>query len=224
MSVALERSDARSGCTLAASNLGLYDQSRWVWRELNLELVSGVRSALVAPSGKGKTALLLSLAGLITPTEGEVSLDGVSFADWHAPSYRARVAYLPQRPVLSDAPTVEALIREPFSYRVHQQRQFPDRQLQQWLALLGRPDDFLQRRASTLSGGEQQITALLRCLALQPTLLLLDEPTASLDAATAEQLEALLADWLAADSTRGWLWVSHNEAQIARIADRVITL
>lgn len=213
-----------SQAVLRASDLGLFDRGRWVWRHFGLELSAGERVVLKGPSGSGKTALLRVLSGLLNCEEGQILLDGKALGDWSMPGYRSRVAYLAQRPVLSDAKEVEALIRLPFSYHIHASRQFPEAQLASWLEKLGRKPDLLQRQVSSLSGGEQQLVALLRMLALDPQCLLLDEPTAALDAPTARQVEQLLADWLAGDDTRCWLWVSHDEPQMQRVSDRVVEL
>jgi putative ABC transport system ATP-binding protein len=92
-----------------------------------------------------------------------------------------------------------------------------------WLERLGRPPSFLDLEASHLSGGEAQLMALLRALQLDPDVLLLDEPTASLDAATTERVEQLLRRWLA-EAPRACLLVSHDGAQLRRLAGRQLPL
>ncbi len=78
-----------------------------------------------------------------------------------------------------------------------------------YLQLLHKPADFLQRSVSVISGGEAQIVAFLRALQLSPLVLLLDEPTASLDTATANCLETLVAAWQNEAPKRAYLWTSH---------------
>jgi putative ABC transport system ATP-binding protein len=76
---------------------------------------------------------------------------------------------------------------------------------------------------SNLSGGETQITALLRALQLDPTVLLLDEPISALDPETARAVEALLLEWVdEAALERAWVWVTHGAAQADRIARRTV--
>ena len=86
--------------------------------------------------------------------------------------------------------------------------------------------DLAQRSARTLSGGQQQRLALARAWALQPDVLLLDEPTASLDPHAKREVEALMAEFAAGDDGRPMtlVFASHNLGQVKRLADRVIYL
>jgi putative ABC transport system ATP-binding protein len=88
----------------------------------------------------------------------------------------------------------------------------------------GRAPDFLDKLASDLSGGEAQIAALVRVLQLAPDVLLLDEPTASLDPASARSIEALVSAWFDADAERACIWVSHDLEQARRVATRHLTM
>ena len=92
-----------------------------------------------------------------------------------------------------------------------------------WLVALGRDPAFLAYDAERLSGGELQLMALLRALQLDPTVLLLDEPTASLDRDTSVAVEALLVEWLAA-GPRAAVFNSHDSEQIQRFASRTLEL
>lgn len=213
-----------SPLSLQARDLGLHDSGRWVWRHLSLTVDPGERVALRGPSGSGKTALLLTLAGLIPATEGSVRLGGRPMAQWWMPDYRSRVGYLAQRPALDEADSVDALVSAPFLYRVRSRQAYPREKIEAWLHVLGRDPGFLARRPETLSGGEQQVAALLRLLATNPRVLLLDEPTAAMDADLAGAVQNLLARWQALDSDRSWLWVSHSAGQVSAVADRVVEL
>lgn len=209
---------------LEARSLGLHDSGRWVWRHLDFDLAAGERVALTGPSGSGKTALLLILAGLLEAGEGEIRLDGKAIDQWSMTLYRSRVGYLPQRPMLDEDAGVEEVLALPFEYRIHRQHSFPRDRVVAWLEALGRGRDFLERRVRSLSGGEQQLAALLRLLAVSPQVLLLDEPTAAMDEAISRQAETLLEQWRREEEGRGWLWVSHNADQVERIADRRLEL
>ena len=92
------------------------------------------------------------------------------------------------------------------------------------LAALGRDAGFLQQPVTALSGGEAQITALVRALLVEPQVLLLDEPTASLDPATARAAEALVARWREAGGGRACIWTSHDRDQLRRVAHREVAL
>ncbi|MCP8690097.1 ABC transporter ATP-binding protein [Marinobacterium sedimentorum] len=209
---------------LQGHSLGLQDQKRWIWRKLELAIAAGERVALTGPSGSGKTTLMRALAGLVPLTEGDLVLEQRPLQQWSMPDYRSRIAYLAQRPELGDGDTVEAVLSAPFQYRAHHNQEYPRNLIEQALQQLGRDPGFVQRPVGSLSGGEQQITALLRLLALQPALLLLDEPTAALDPRAALAVEQLLDAWQRETPGRAWLWSSHDSDQITRMCTRRIEL
>lgn len=139
------------------------------------------------------------------------------------PQYRSQVIYLHQRPALMEG-TVELNLRQVYRLALHCQKAYNRQQILQYLAPLNRDGDFLQRSVDNLSGGEAQMVACLRALQLAPRVLLLDEPTASMDEATAQQLEALILQWQQADSRRACIWTSHNSRQLDRVTDRQFIL
>ena len=192
--------------------------------EVSIQIAGGERIALSGPSGSGKTLLLRALALLDPLSAGNVFWNGNPVQGGCVPAYRAQVAYLQQQPVLRDEP-VESLLRQPFAWKTHADKHFSKERLEKWLALLGRRSSFLEKRSADLSGGEKQIVALLRIIQLDPNVLLLDEPTAALDADSATAVETLVADWLAeSQPQRATLWVSHNAQQAQRVADRQLLI
>jgi putative ABC transport system ATP-binding protein len=196
---------------------------RLLWSQLDLALVAGDRLGLVAPSGAGKTLLLRTLAQLDPPQAGTFSLLGRPPAAWGLPRWRAMVLYLAQRPVAVGG-TVEANLRAPWRFRERRGGgAWSYERITGWLAALGREPSFLTYNAERLSGGELQLLALLRALQFDPTVLLLDEPTASLDGVTTAAVEALLIAWLAA-GPRASVLVSHDSEQIQRFATRTLEL
>ena len=197
--------------------------TRWLWRGLAIRLAPGERVAISGPSGSGKTLLLRALAGLDEVDEGEIALAGRYIDDWPMPSYRATVAYLPQRATMVEG-TVEANLRLPFTLRTHSRREFPLEEAERSLSDLGRPSDFLRQPATELSGGEAQLVALLRALLIKPKVLLLDEPSASLDESASEALEAVVGRWLEAEHGRAVIWTSHRSSQLERVTDRRVDL
>ena len=93
---------------------------------------------------------------------------------------------------------MEDNLRYPFTLKAQQPRSFDRRRALDLLEALGRGAGFLDKSSRDLSGGEAQIVAFVRAVQLEPTVLLLDEPTASLDLATARALEAVLNGWFTA--------------------------
>ena len=208
---------------LQARRLGFAIDARTLWHDLDLTLGAGERLAVVGASGSGKSLLLRTLAGLEPLQSGELIFQGRPLSDWSMPAYRARVVYVPQRPALPEG-EVEAALRVPFQFRVHRHQQFPADRARQLLSSLGRDASFLQQRTERLSGGEAQIVAMLRALLIGPEVLLLDEPTASLDAHAVSAVETLVENWLRAQPQRACVWTSHDRQQIERISDRVLSL
>ncbi len=168
----------------------------------DLSIDAGECVSLRGPSGSGKSLLLRAIADL-DPHQGEVWLDGVPCEQIPAPQWRRQVALLPV---------------ESQWWQDKVGAHFPDAHCP-WLEPLGFDETALGWQVSRLSSGEKQRLALARALMNRPRVLLLDEPTASLDEISAAALEAVVADYRHAASA-AVLWVSHSAAQAARVASR----
>ena len=173
-----------------------------------LRVTAGERLALVGSNGSGKSTLLRTLHGLIAPAAGSIRHDA-----------RARQAMLFQRPYMLRASVLNNVALGLWL------KGAPWRQAQedalQALMRVGLAD-LAQRNARALSGGQQQRVALARAWALKPQVLLLDEPTASLDPTAKREVERLMADFSEAGMTL--IFSSHNLGQVKRLASRVIYL
>jgi ABC-type iron transport system FetAB ATPase subunit len=157
---------------------------------------------LSGPSGAGKTLLLRSIADL-DPHEGRAFLDEVDSSTLDAPVWRRTVGLLP-----AESQWWSDTVRPHFS------TVDPER-----LEALGFGGEVMDWEVSRLSTGERQRLALLRLLVNRPRALLLDEPTAALDASNVDQVEALLEDYRN-ETKAPVLWVSHDPAQAARVSER----
>lgn len=196
----------------------------WLLHDVSLALAPGERAALIGPSGAGKTLLMRALALLDPLDRGAVWWRGRDVASHDVPAFRARVIYLQQRPALFEG-SVEDNLRAPFALKTHRSASFDRERVRATFEALGRDDGFLAKLHRDLSGGEAQLTALVRALQLDPSVLLLDEPTAALDRETARRVEDLLAQWAGAgDGRRSLLWISHDPEQAARVADRRLVM
>ncbi|MDJ0784439.1 MAG: ATP-binding cassette domain-containing protein [Desulfosarcinaceae bacterium] len=171
-------------------------------RAIDLDLAPGECVGITGPSGSGKSLLLRALADM-DPFEGQISLGGESVHSMPAPQWRRRVALLPATSAWwydsvgphfrrVDTPAYEAL---------------------------GFPPEVADWEIRRLSSGERQRLSLLRLLAMRPEVLLLDEPTANLDAANTRRAEALITAYIR-QRMAATLWVSHDRDQLERLCAR----
>lgn len=199
------------------------DRQRWLLRDIALSIQPGERVALVGPSGAGKTLLLRALVLLDPCDHGHLRWRGQPVGGETVPAFRRQAIYLPQRPSVG-AETVEDALRQPYTLQVHRDRSWDRAGVLRWLADFGRDATFLEKQGRELSGGERQITALIRALQLEPTLLLLDEPTAALDGDAVAAAEAVLDRWQKAAAERALIWVTHDAALARRVSQRIIAI
>lgn len=183
-------------------------------------LHGGDRVAITGPSGSGKSVFLRTLALLDPLDSGRIAWHGKPVGRATIPCYRRNVAYIRQRPAILDG-TVEDNLRYPFSLKAYCDLRFDRARAASLAVQAGRGAGFLEQRASELSGGEAQIAALIRVLQLAPEVLLLDEPTASLDPESSHAIEGLVRAWFdTGDTPHASVWVSHDPAQAQRMSQR----
>lgn len=187
---------------------------------VTLAIRAGERLALTGPTGSGKSLLLRSLALLDAIAGGEILWRGRPVAAAEIPAFRREAVYLQQRSPLMEG-TVESNLQAPFQFRVNRDRRYERDRCVELLSGWNLGGAFLQKKTAELSGGESQIVAAVRALQLNPQLLLLDEPTAALDAASVERFERSIDGWLQRDpAQRSLLWVTHDAQQAARVAGK----
>jgi putative ABC transport system ATP-binding protein len=182
--------DVSAAPVLQGSDLSLRFGEALVFSEVTVCLARGDMLLLTGPSGSGKTSLLRVLARLQNPTSGTVALNGTVTGNADIPSYRRRVAYLQQQPVMVRGSVRDNLL---LSQRYGGEVRPSDDELREGISQLGIASIPLEKEASQLSVGQQQRIALLRLLLMRPSVLLLDEPTAALDPVSAASLVALVA-------------------------------
>ena len=177
--------------------------------------------ALLGASGCGKSVTLRCIAGILTPDEGKIVLDGVTLFDSAAkinlPPQKRKVGYLFQQYALFPNMTVRQNIAA--AVRDKQRRKaVTEEKLRQF-----RLEEVADKRPGQISGGQQQRTALARILASEPKAILLDEPFSALDSYLKYQLEVELAETL--EQFPGTiLWVSHDRNEVFRNCRRVCVL
>ncbi len=173
---------------------------------------------LLGPSGCGKTTVLRCIAGLERPDEGEIRLDGRSLL--HLPPERREVGLVFQNYALFPHLTVEANVAYGLRHGRHRiPRKDRKRKVAELLALVGL-SSYARRKPHELSEGQKQRVALARALAVEPQVLLLDEPLSALDAALRRELRRELRRILKDRGTTA-VYVTHDQEEALALGDRV---
>lgn len=181
--------------------------------DVSLQVPSGQVCALLGPSGSGKSTLLRAVAGLVRPDSGTILYDGQSLAG--VPVHRRGFALMFQDGQLFNHQSVARNIGYPLRLR-HEDRSHIRSRVAELLELVGLPEA-AERMPDTLSGGERQRVALARALAVEPRLLLLDEPLSALDRDLRETLAAQLSTILDTAGTTA-LMVTHDQEEAFAVA------
>jgi phosphate transport system ATP-binding protein len=210
---------------LQTQNLSLCYGKKPAFENINLAILPNSITALIGPSGCGKTSFLNCLNRLIELTpkyqlSGEVLLDGEDIHRINVVNLRRRVGMLFQKPnpfPLSIIKNLEFPLREHGIKQRQQIDEIIESSLQQ-VGLWQEVKDRLQSSALSLSGGQQQRLCLARAIALQPEILLMDEPCSALDPISSEVIEDLM---LHLRNQYTLIVVTHNLSQARRIADQV---
>jgi NitT/TauT family transport system ATP-binding protein len=188
-----------------------------VLRDVDLAVPGGGIVALIGPNGSGKSTLLRLIAGLLNPVSGSVDLDGDRI-DGPDP----RIGLVFQEPRLLPWRTAAANITYPLELAGWDARRRRER-LDRLTDLVRLDPAVVGARPSELSGGTSQRVALARALALEPQVLLLDEPFSALDALTRERFDLeLLRLWERSATTI--VMVTHSIPEAILVADRVVVL
>jgi ABC-type Fe3+/spermidine/putrescine transport system ATPase subunit len=186
---------------------------------VSFSVPAGSFTCLLGPSGSGKSTILACLAGLLEPDSGTIQLNGSDTAG--TPAHRRPVTLVLQTAQLFPFLTVGENVA--FGLKV---RRIPARQRTEtaarFLDLVGL-EAFANRETKGLSGGEQQRVALARALAIEPSVVLLDEPLASLDPPVRRELQDLLADIHERTGTT-FVLVTHDIDEAIALADQLIIL
>lgn len=202
-----------------------YGRDRVVGRDLDVGVGTGEVLALLGPNGGGKTTLLKTLLGLIPPLAGEVRLDGRNLGTVGPPERARAIAYVPQVHAGTFAFPVEEIVlmgrtaHAGLLSRPSARDGAIARAALQRLGILHLAD----RPYTLISGGERQLALVARALAQEPRLVVLDEPTASLDFGNQGKVMRVIRS-LADDTGLGVIFTTHDPNHALRYADRAMLI
>ncbi len=190
-----------------------------ILKNINLRVDKGEVFALIGPTGAGKTTLLRLIDLLDMPTSGRIYFDGLDTTELAKLKLevRRRMAFVIQKPVVFNASVYDNIA---YGLKWRGVEKSSLRQRVNNILELITLSDYKGRNARTLSGGEAQRVAIARALAIEPELLLLDEPTANLDPASTSRIEELIANIIHRYNTT-IIMATHDISQGQRLANRI---
>lgn len=197
-------------------------------KNVTLDVPRGQTVAIVGESGSGKTTTARMLLKLIEPTSGTMTFDGMDVATLDKAQlndFRQRVQPIFQDPYSSLNPmfTIERIVEEPLNAYKRGSRKERAARVRELMDQVSLPQNALRRYPAELSGGQRQRVAIARALALQPELIVCDEPVSALDVLVQAQILKLLGD-LQSELGLSYLFISHDLAVVRLISDYVCVM
>jgi len=201
----------------------VYSGGVYAVRDLDLEIERGELVVLIGPSGCGKTTTLKMVNRLIEPTSGRILIDGVDIRNIPPASLRRSIGYViqqiglfPHMTIARNVDLVPRLLGVPKKER--------EQRVDELLQMIGLdPKTYRNRYPRELSGGQQQRIGVLRALAANPDIILMDEPFGALDPITREQLQDELKK-LQNSLHKTILFVTHDMDEALKLADRIVVM
>lgn len=195
-------------------------------QDISFHVAPGECVGIVGHTGSGKSTLLQIASGLIKPDSGSLDLAGLLLdakKSYPTKEIISRVGMVFQYP---ESQLFGETVAEDIAYGAKNRGLSPEivrERVRQAMACVGLDESYLPRSPYLLSGGEKRRVAIAGILAMAPQVLILDEPTAGLDAKGRLEFQTMLANWQQQENS-SILWVSHDMAELAQITDRVLVL
>jgi phospholipid/cholesterol/gamma-HCH transport system ATP-binding protein len=197
-----------------------------VLRDINLAIPRGQCLAVIGESGCGKTVLLKTIIGLLRPSRGVVSFDGRNLAllsEKDLTQQRIRFGFLFQQAALFDSMTIAQNVSFPLRQHTPKTDDEIRRIVLARLAEVGLPENIISKKPAELSGGMRKRVGLARALALEPEIILYDEPTTGLDPIMSDVINELILSASRQHPVTS-IVVTHDMRTAQKVADRVVML
>ncbi|AJK88309.1 MULTISPECIES: ABC transporter ATP-binding protein [Lysinibacillus] len=201
----------------------MYSNDHVAVKALNVEIKKGEFFVIIGPSGCGKTTLLKMINRLIPLTEGTIWINGKRVSDYNIHELRWSIGYVLQQIALFPHMTIEENIAIVPELKKWSKTKIQKR-VDELLELVGlEPEKYRQRKPKELSGGEQQRVGVLRALAADPEIILMDEPFSALDPISRTKLQDDLLD-MQRKIQKTIVFVSHDMQEALKLGDRLCVM
>lgn len=200
----------------------IYPGGKVAVENINLRIERGEFVCFIGTSGGGKTTTLRMINGMLIPTDGDITVDGKNIHDIDPIELRRSIGYviqniglMPHMTIRDNITLVPKLLKWPKEKR--------DARAKELIKMVELPEEFLDRYPSELSGGQQQRIGVIRALAANQQIILMDEPFGALDPLTREALQRLVKR-LQQQMGRTIIMVTHDMDEAIRLADRIVIM